>query len=165
MTDSAPAAGDGPVLFDAILHPNCSLGATGFALVMAAMTAASLVMGLFFLAHGAWPVFGYYGLDVLALWLALRASRRRARRAEMVRLTPARLTVCRLAPDGSAQSWHLQPAWLRVEMDDPPRPGSQVRLVSHGRGLIVGAFLSPAEKLDFARALRAALKAMRTPSG
>jgi len=46
-------------------------------------------------------------------------------------------------------------------MDDPPRHESQVRLTSHGQTVIVGAFLSPEERLDFARALHRALDEWR----
>ena len=44
-------------------------------------------------------------------------------------------------------------------MDDPPDHGSQLILSSHGRSLVVGSFLTPAERLDLARALRHALAA------
>jgi uncharacterized membrane protein len=42
-------------------------------------------------------------------------------------------------------------------MDDPPEHESQVTLSSHGQTLTVGSFLSPEERLDFAKALREAL--------
>jgi uncharacterized membrane protein len=44
-----------------------------------------------------------------------------------------------------------------VTMDDPPEHESQVTLTSHGQTLTVGSFLSPEERLDFAKALREAL--------
>jgi uncharacterized membrane protein len=43
-------------------------------------------------------------------------------------------------------------------MDDPPEHESQVTLTSHGRSLTVGSFLSPEERLDFAKALNDALR-------
>ncbi|HET8726317.1 MAG TPA: DUF2244 domain-containing protein, partial [Alphaproteobacteria bacterium] len=55
--------------------------------------------------------------------------------------------------------------WLRVSMDDPPGHESQVILSSHGQSLVVGAFLTPEERLDFARALRSALDRLKTQSG
>jgi hypothetical protein len=42
-------------------------------------------------------------------------------------------------------------------MNDPPDNRSELALTSHGRRLVIGAFLSPAERLEVARALRAAL--------
>jgi uncharacterized membrane protein len=46
--------------------------------------------------------------------------------------------------------------WLRVSLDDQAGEG-QVVLSSHGRQLVVGAFLAPEERVVLARELRAAL--------
>ena len=48
-------------------------------------------------------------------------------------------------------------------MDDPPHRRSKLILRSHGRGLEIGGFLTPSEKLDLARAIRRALDAARAP--
>ncbi len=40
-------------------------------------------------------------------------------------------------------------------MDDPPRRDSWLTLASHGLSLRIGTFLTPEERLDLARALRA----------
>jgi uncharacterized membrane protein len=50
---------------------------------------------------------------------------------------------------------------VRITIDDPPRPDSQLILSSHGRSLVVGAFLSPEERLEVGKALRAVLAAHR----
>ncbi|WP_029010893.1 DUF2244 domain-containing protein [Azospirillum halopraeferens] len=151
------------VFFDAILHPHRSLGRTGFLVLMAAVVLVSAVVGTAFLVQGAWPVTGFFGLDVLLLWWAFRANYRSARRYERVRLTDRELTVQRVAWKQPDRTWRFQPHWLRVSMDDPPRHESQVTLSSHGRSVVVGSFLSPDERADFARALRRALDAWRRP--
>ncbi len=145
------------VLFDAILHPHRSLSRRGFVILMVVFSAVSLAIGGAFFLSGAWPIFGFYGLDVAVLYFALRYSYRSAMVYENVRLTERELTVERGGVGGVRGRWSFQPYWLRVRMDDPPAHQSQVRLTSHGRSLVVGAFLSPKERLDFARALRAAL--------
>jgi uncharacterized membrane protein len=71
--------------------------------------------------------------------------------------------VRRVLPSGTARSWSFQPFWLRIEMDERPRADSQITLMSHGKRLIIGSFLSPAEKRDLARALREALNLARMP--
>ena len=48
-------------------------------------------------------------------------------------------------------------------MDDPPEHESQLTLASHGRRLVVGAFLTPEERLELARALGAALARLKQP--
>ncbi|HEY0836303.1 MAG TPA: DUF2244 domain-containing protein [Azospirillum sp.] len=149
------------VFFDAILHPHRSLGRTGFRVLMGAVVLVSLGVGAAFWAIGAWPVTGFFGLDVVVLYWAFRANYRSARLYERVRLTDADLTVRRVAWKKPERVWTFQPTWLRVSMDDPPRHESQVRLSSHGQSVTVGAFLSPDERLEFARALNGALAAWR----
>ena len=145
------------IFFDAILHPHRSLSRRGFAIFMGAFTAISLTVGGFFWLQGAWPVFGFFGLDILLVWWAFRRSYRTARMYETVRLTEHELVVHRIGVAGDDRSWTFQPYWLRVTMDDPPEHESQVTLTSHGQTLTVGSFLSPEERLDFAKALNEAL--------
>ena len=54
---------------------------------------------------------------------------------------------------------------MQVGFDDPPRYDSQLTLSSHGRHLVLGAFLTVAERLEVARALKAALRAHRAAGG
>ncbi len=144
-------------LFEATLQPHASLPRAGFALLMALLCGVSFAAGIAFVTIGAWPVLGFFGLDVALLYLAFRINYRRARRYETVRLTPARLTIERVSPRGRIERFEFQPYWLRVLMDDPPRSDSRLILRSHGRSLAIGAFLTPAERLEVARALTAAL--------
>lgn len=155
--------GTGPYLFDAVLYPHRSLGPKGFWLLMGAISLVSFAAGLAFLLSGAWPVFGFFGLDVLLMYWAFKASYRSGRLRETVRLTPEALMIERVSPGGRVQRWSFQPYWLRVELDEPPRHGSQIVLASHGRRLIIGAFLSPDERGEFAVALREALDRARAP--
>lgn len=151
------------LLFDALLYPNRSLSRRGFILLMAVVAAVSLTVGGFFLVSGAWPVFGLYGLDVAILYWAFRANYRDGGRTEQIRLTADRLTVERCDPAGRCSTRSFQPHWLNVAIDDPPQHQSQLVLSSHGQSLIVGAFLSPDERVDLAKALRAALDGARRP--
>lgn len=159
----APAGDVAPVLFDAVLHPHRSLSRRGFGILMGCVGTVTLGLGGAFYLIGAWPIFGLLGLDLLLLWLAFRINYRAARMYERVRLTEAELTVQRVDHRGRARAWRFQPYWLRVSMDEPPEHDSQVLLSSHGRRLVVGSFLSPEERADFARALGAALARARGP--
>lgn len=152
------------VHFAAVLHPHASLSPRAFMVMMAVLATISFVLGGLSMALGIWPVFGFYGLDMLALYLAFRVSYRRARRYETVELTDDALTVERVDPRGRRERFALQPYWLRVEIDDPPVPGSRLLVASHGRAFEIGAFLTPGEKLDFARALKRELAKLRAPA-
>lgn len=148
-------------LFDAILHPHRSLSPLGFVVLMAFVCLVSFTAGIAFLLAGAWPVFGFFGLDVLLIYIAFRLSYRSGRLYETLRLTRDSLTVQRFFPSGEVKSWTFQPYWLRVEMDDPPRTDSRLRLATHGRSLVIGSFLTPSERLEVAQALKAALATQR----
>jgi len=152
--------GEAP-LFDVVLHPHASLGLRGFFILMATISLVSFAAGAAFISIGAWPVFGFFGLDVVLIFIAFRVNYYRARMFETVRLTRDRLVVERNNPRGDVTRWEFQPYWLRVTMDDPPRPESRLMLSSHGRSVVIGRFLTPDERLDLAQALRNALARLR----
>jgi len=150
-------------LFDAILQPHTSLSPRGFLLLMSAIASVSFVAGMAFMLAGAWPIFGFFGLDVLLIYLAFKSNYRWARMYETVRLTEDALLVERISPSGKVQRWRFQPYWLRVDIDDPVRHDSQLVISSHGKRLQIGAFLTPDERAEFADALRDALSGLRQP--
>ena len=71
-----------PKIFAAIITPHRSLGSTGFLILMLCIGALSFACGMMFLLIGAWPVFGFLGLDVLLIYIAFRANFRAARAYE-----------------------------------------------------------------------------------
>ena len=154
----------GPAIFDAVLAPNRSLGRAGLRAVMAGAVVVSAGLCVHFALQGAWPVLGFFGLDVALLWLAFRLSTRSGRLRETVRVARDSVVVRRIAPGGNAAEWRFAPCWLRVSLEAPAaRPGGIV-LASHGASLTIGAFLAPEERESLVRALRAALaEANRAP--
>jgi uncharacterized membrane protein len=122
---------------------------------------ASVAIGAGFTLAGAWPVTGFLGLDVLLLYLAFRWNYRAGRCAELIRLDRDGLCVRQVRPSGRTREWRFEPHWVRVTMDDPPHHDSQLVLSSHGRSLVIGAFLTAQERLEVANALRTALSAHR----
>ena len=154
---------EAPVLFDAVLHPHCSLSPRGFRIFMVVLGGVSLALGMVFLSRGAWPIVGFYGLEVAIIYWAWRTSYRKAERFEQVRLTDTALTVDQADRRGRRRVLSVPPHWLRVSIEDSLHHESQVRLSSHGQAVVVGAFLSPEERLDFAHALRRALEDLKRP--
>ena len=67
-----------PTIFAAVLTPHRSLGNIGFLVLMIVFGGVSFVSGIAFLMMGAWPIFGFFGLDVLLLYWAFRINYRRA---------------------------------------------------------------------------------------
>lgn len=155
-----------PPIFSAVLTPYRSLGNRGFWLFMAAIGIPSMIAGLVFFLLGAWPVFGFLGLDVLLVFLAFRANYRSALAYEEVTVTPSELTVRKVSPRGDIAEWTANPLWVRLERETHAEFGLQrLCLVTRGRQFPIASFLCPDEKASFATALAAAIhEAKRGPT-
>jgi uncharacterized membrane protein len=152
----APPALDGQLYMDAVLRPHRSLSLAAFKLMLIVVIAVNAIVAIFFVAQGAFPVAGFLGLDVLALWLAFRWNYRAARIAEYVRVGAQRVHVASVSPKGEATHWVLNPVWARVL-----REGKGVLIRSGERQIRLGAFLTPTECESFANALNLALHRAR----
>jgi uncharacterized membrane protein len=156
------AQADEPTLFSAILTPHRSLSAGGFLIVMAAIGGLSFAAGITFLVLGAWPVFGFFGLDVLLVYLAFRVNYRSATAFEEVSVTGSELKVRKVTHRGQVTEWTLNPVWVQLDREVHEEFGLQrLFLVSRGRRFPIATFLSPGEKASFATALGAAISAAK----
>ncbi len=152
MTDPA-------VHFDAVLHPHRSLSRKGFLIVMIMVGAISFAGGMVFLLMGAWPIFGFFGLDAAIIYVAFRVNFRDGERYERVCLGDDGLEVLQVAPGGAETRTSFQPYWTRVLVDEE---GCLV-LRSHGKSMKLGCFLVEHEKESFRAALDTALRAFKAP--
>lgn len=149
-------------LFCAKITPHRSLGRTGFIVFMAAIGVVSFVAGMVFLIAGAWPVFGFFGLDVALLYWAFRANYRAAAASEVITVTASELSVHRINHRGEEVAMTFNPRWVQLEKKIDPDYGLETLfLVARGRRYAIAGFLSPREKEGFAAALLAALHAAR----
>jgi|ERR1700683_837991 uncharacterized membrane protein len=155
-----------PELFSALLTPHRSLNRTGFLVLMALLSVVSFAAGLAFLLMGAWPVFGFFGLDVLVIYWAFRINFRRAKASEEIRVTPSELRVRRVSHRGHVVEFVLNPLWVQLDQKIHAEYGiEKLYLLSKGRRVAIASFLGPDEKASFAKALTAALQtARRGPS-
>jgi uncharacterized membrane protein len=153
---AAPVA-HSPVLMDAVLAPNRSLSRQARRLLILAFTIANAVPAAFFLAHGAYPVSGFMGLDVLALIWALHANERSGKARERVLVSPVSIQVTRRRPDAREQHYAVSPLWARVQDDT-----RAVRISAGGADVFVAGFLAPFERAAFAEALKEALARARS---
>ncbi len=155
-----------PTIFSALITPHRSLSSTGFLVLMLVIGSISFASGMMFLLIGAWPVFGFLGLDVLLVYWAFRANFRAARAYEEVTVTATELTVRKVNHRGGVRQWTLNPLWVRLDRVVHEEFGiERLFLVSHGRRLAIANCLGPDEKASFARALAEALgEAKRGPT-
>jgi uncharacterized membrane protein len=147
-----------PTIFSAVLTPHRSLGSIGFLVLMIVFGGISFVTGVAFLLMGAWPIFGFFGLDVLLLYWAFRINYRRAAAYEQILLTPTELKVRKVSHRGRAREWVLNPLWVRLDMTEIHEFGiERLFLVARGKQLVIAHFLGPDEKASLAKELGRAL--------
>ena len=151
-----------PTIFSATLTPHRSLGRIGFVILMLLFGSISFVTGMLFLVIGAWPVLGFFGLDVLLLYWAFRLNYRHAEAYEQVTVTCSELKVRKVSHLGRVREWVLNPLWVKLDTIEIEEFGiDRLFLISRGKKLMVGSFLGPDEKADFARELGKALNEAR----
>src|ERR1700721_3125621 len=151
-----------PELFSALLTPHRSLNRTGFIVLMAFLSVVSFAAGVAFWMMGAWPVFGFFGLDILLVYWAFKVNFRRGNATEEISVTPSELRVRRGSHRGPVVAWGLKPLWGQLDQKTHAEFGiEKLYLVSRGRRVSVASFLGPDEKASFAKALLAALQAAK----
>ena len=161
MTPNNDPVSDTP-LFSAMMTPNRSLGRRGFSILMLAVAGISFVTGLVFAIAGAWPITGFFGLDVLLIYWAFRVNYRDGKAYEQIVVTPTELMFRKVSPRGAVIEWRCNPFWVRLEWDVHEEFGVQrLHLVSRGERRQIAGFLSPEEKESFGKALQAAIAAAK----
>ncbi len=155
-------AADEPI-FRALLTPHRSLGRTGFAVLMGALLFAWLATGAFFLASGAWPVFGFLGLDVLLVYIAFRINYRAARASEEVSVSRTALDIRKIAPSGKSEAHRFNPFWTKFAIARHEEIGiTRMAVEAQGKIVPIGGFLNPKDRESFAAAFSRALAAAKS---
>jgi uncharacterized membrane protein len=150
-----------PIYMNRVIAPHRSLSPQGAAVLLGVMMAFNALVAIFVLVVGAPPVLPFLGLDVLALWLALRASDRAARRVERVQVTAEAVIVSREDEKGARTIWTSPTAFTRVGVDHPGEHETRVRLMIHRKRLTLARSLGPEERARFAGDLQDAIRAAR----
>jgi uncharacterized membrane protein len=165
MTDDNDPISEAP-LFSATITPHRSLGLRGFRTLMIVLGLISFSVGMVFLLAGAWPIFGFFGLDVLLVYLAFRANYRSANAYEQVTVTPSELAVRQVNHHGRTRQWLFNPLWVRLDRETHEDFGLlRLFVVSRELRLLIASFLSPPEREQFAVSLNRALgEAKRGPT-
>jgi uncharacterized membrane protein len=163
-SDDVAEAAEKPV-FDATITPHRSLGQNGFRTVMTLVCLTSVAASIPFMVLGAWPVAGFFGLDILALFIAFKVNFNAARAFERIVVTPLEVLLRKVSHHGREKIWRSNPAWTKLEREDDEDYGLlELSLVSRGQRTVVASALSPQEREGFAEALGTALaKAKRGP--
>lgn len=149
-------------IFAATLTPPRALTPVGKRVVVGLVAALAALPGVIFYIAGAWPVVGFMGLDVLAIWIALTVSMRSSRQEEVVTLWPGRLELKRTSARGVESTESFVPAQVRfVIARDFNERVTGLELREGDRHISFGSFLSGDEKLSFSKAFGTALRRAR----
>lgn len=157
MTQPNAKEADAPI-FEALLVPHRSLNRRGFNALMLVLGAISVLTGIGFVANGAWPVVGFFGLDVLLVWIAFRASYRSGKAREEVAVSRSDLRIRQVSPAGRVSEAHYNPFWARFNVARHDEFGIVgMRVVGEGRQTEIGRLLNPDDRESFAAAFNRAL--------
>lgn len=158
---TASFAADEP-FFRALLMPHRSLGRTGFMILMGSLLFGWMITGAIFLSHGAWPIFGFFGLDVLLVYIAFRVNYRAARARELISVSRTSLDITKIAPSGRAEAHQFNPFWARFSIARHDEIGiTGMAVQGQGKNVSIGSFLNPDDRESFAAAFSGALAKAR----
>jgi uncharacterized membrane protein len=150
------------VLLTATLSPHRSLSRTGFLVLMIFLSVVGFATGIAFLMMGAWPVVGFLGLDVLAVYWALRVNFRRGLAYEEIVVSYSECRIRRVGHRGEVLEWTFNPLWVRIDRDVHDEFGlERLYLVARGHRISLGRFLGAEEKEKFYNVLAPALREAR----
>ena len=148
------------IYMDAELAPSRSLTERDFTRVMLFIGGVLGIIGLWCLAQGFLPVIGFLGLDVALVWWIFKRSFQKQRQRTYVKVTTEWLDMRHVDERGQEVNACLPTAFARVELDPEVQRG-QIKVSASGKAYIIGRFLPPLERKEFAQSLKDALRKAR----
>ena len=146
------------LLLNITILPYRSLSKRSFRNLMLVVCFIFFSIGVFFWSLGAWPVFGFLGLDVILLYLAFKINYKSGEIFENLKLFNSNLLVTRSFPSGKSQSWSLEPYWTRVEISKNFPNDQKLVLKSKDKVVLLGSFLNLNDKKKLMKKINEALK-------
>ena len=143
---------------DVTVLPYRSLSKKGFRTLMLIVSAIFFVIGVFFWYIGAWPVFGFLGLDVLLLYYAFKINYKSGEITESLKLIKENLQITRNFPSGTEQKWNLEPYWTKVEISNPRINHYNLIVKSKEKVVMIGSFLNYYDKKRLMKKIEDALQ-------
>ena len=145
-------------LYEISLYPYRSLNKTGFFILMFSLGLISFVAGIIFMIKGAWPVFGFFGLDILLVYIFFKINFRSGKKKEILILTKNQLIVEFYNSKKISKTYYLDAHWLQIRLSKLKNEMSKLKISSKNKSIIIGSFLRYQEKIDVVKSLKKALK-------
>lgn len=147
---------------DEVIARKPSLGKRGFFVLIGVLVALNIGLGVVFVMMGAPPVPVFLGLDVLAVWLAFRASYRQGLRRERVQVSADEVRVIREDGDRCETVWASPTAFTRVALQARGNYPPDVVVSLSGKAVAVGRALGPKQRSELAQAIEMAIKSAKS---
>jgi len=136
-------ADDDAIRFSRVIRPHRSSSDRAVKIVSFFVLFLFIPTGTAFLIAGAWPVFGFMGLEVGALIFALHYNHKVGAAFEAITITEREFRVSKVDHWGKRKHWSFQPQWLQFRLDGPSQ---QLIAGTHGKRIVIGKFLNLDEK-------------------
>ena len=143
--------------------PYRSLSKKGFKQLMFVVSFIFFSVGVFFWYIGAWPVFGFLGLDVFLLYYAFKINYKSGEIFETIKIIREKLSITRSFPSGKKQIWNLETYWTKVEILNPARNQHNLIVKSKDKVVLIGSFLNLNDKKKLLNQIESALKLSKCP--
>ncbi len=126
---------------------------------MSCVGLVSFVAGVMFVSMGAWPVFGFFGLDVALLYWAFKRNYADGNIREFIELNQHELIVQRYVKNEKVQEHKFLRNWVTLDLaEDKVRELiGALTIQCHGQTTEIARFLGPDERKEFFHALRRAM--------
>ena len=141
---------DEKIRFSRVLRPHRSSSERAVKIVTGFVMCLFIPTGMVFLLVGAWPVFGFMGLEMIALIFALRYNHKVGSAFEAVTITDKEFRHSKVNHWGKRQFTSFQPQWLQVRIDEASQ---QLIAGTHGKRIVIGKFLTNEEREELCNIL------------
>jgi uncharacterized membrane protein len=140
---------------DIILSPNCSASWPDNVRIFKAILTFNAICGLFFIAHGAWLVLPFMGLELMFFYLILSSTFRKLQIRQIVSVNPQNLRIS-LGHKTCEHQWQWPRQNSCVLVTELPHPWDPLQIsISHcGEYVCVGGFLNKDDSRKLLSALR-----------
>ena len=145
-------------LYSITLKPYRSLNKIGFITMMVVLCGFSFITGIIFMKKGAWPVFGFFGLDILLVYIFFRLSFKSGKEFEIVNLTKKKLIIKKYKEKKIIKTYILDANWVKIQIQNPLEHSSKLQISSKNKSIIIGSFLRLDEKIEVLQNIENALR-------
>lgn len=152
---------DTAILFSRVLRPHRSSTKRALRIMTYFILCLFGPTALLFLVMGAWPVFGFMGVEIIGLIYALHLNHRYGAAFEAITITDREFRFSKVDHWGKRRHWSFQPQWLQVRYDQPSK---QLIAGTHGKRITIGTFLTEDEREALCEILKSELRRACQPA-